>query len=54
MPPRSRSIRARPLARVIQQEVRNPLTDEILFGRLENGGHVRIALDGDALSFQFD
>ena len=35
---------ARPLARVIQTEVRDPLTDEILFGRLENGGTVTIAL----------
>jgi ATP-dependent Clp protease ATP-binding subunit ClpA len=45
---------ARPLARVIQQEVRNRLTDEILFGRLENGGHVTIGLDGEALTFNFD
>jgi ATP-dependent Clp protease ATP-binding subunit ClpA len=45
---------ARPLARVIQQEVRNPLTDEILFGRLENGGHVRIDLADDRLTFAFD
>ena len=45
---------ARPLARVIQQEVRNRLTDEILFGRLENGGHVTIGLEGDALTFSFD
>ena len=45
---------ARPLARVIQQEVRNRLTDEILFGRLEQGGHVIIGLDGDALTFDFD
>ena len=45
---------ARPLARVIQQEVRNRLTDEILFGRLENGGHVTIGLEGDALTFDFD
>jgi ATP-dependent Clp protease ATP-binding subunit ClpA len=45
---------ARPLARVIQQEVRNRLTDEILFGRLENGGHVIIGLEGDALTFEFD
>ena len=29
---------ARPLARVIQTEVRDPLTDEILFGQLEHGG----------------
>src|SRR5262249_49135106 len=33
---------ARPLARVIQTEVRDPLTDEILFGRLEHGGTVTI------------
>jgi ATP-dependent Clp protease ATP-binding subunit ClpA len=45
---------ARPLARVIQQEVRNPLTDEILFGRLENGGHVRIGVADDRLTFAFD
>ena len=31
---------ARPLARVIQTEVRDPLTDEILFGQLEHGGTV--------------
>ena len=45
---------ARPLARVIQQHVRNRLTDEILFGRLENGGQVTIGLEGDALTFSFD
>jgi ATP-dependent Clp protease ATP-binding subunit ClpA len=45
---------ARPLARVIQQEVRNPLTDEILFGRLENGGNVRIGIVEDKLTFGFD
>ena len=47
---------ARPLSRVIQSEVRNPLTDEILFGRLENGGTVRIGLNdaGDALEFAYE
>src|SRR4029078_369665 len=34
----------RPLARVIQTDVRDPLTDEILFGRLEQGGTVTINL----------
>ena len=43
---------ARPLARVIQKEVRDPLTDEILFGRLENGGTVKIGLDGEKLAFE--
>jgi ATP-dependent Clp protease ATP-binding subunit ClpA len=42
---------ARPLARVIQAEVRDPLTDEILFGKLEHGGTVRIRLAGEALAF---
>jgi ATP-dependent Clp protease ATP-binding subunit ClpA len=45
---------ARPLARVIQTEVRDPLTDEILFGRLENGGTVTITLEDGKLAFSFD
>jgi ATP-dependent Clp protease ATP-binding subunit ClpA len=44
---------ARPLARVIQTEVRDRLTDEILFGQLENGGTVTIGMDNDALRFSF-
>jgi ATP-dependent Clp protease ATP-binding subunit ClpA len=44
---------ARPLARVIQTEVRDPLTDEILFGRLESGGTVTIALEDGALRFGY-
>ena len=45
---------ARPLARLIQTEVRNPLTDQILFGELEHGGTVRIGLDGDTLRFDIE
>ena len=45
---------ARPLARVVQAEVRNPLTDELLFGRLEGGGTVRIGLCDDALTFEYE
>jgi ATP-dependent Clp protease ATP-binding subunit ClpA len=45
---------ARPLARVIQTEVRDKLTDEILFGKLENGGTVKIGLDQDTLTFLYD
>ena len=45
---------ARPLARLIQTEVRDPLTDEILFGRLEHGGTVLIGLGDDALRFEVD
>jgi len=44
---------ARPLARVIQTDVRDPLTDQILFGELEHGGTVTIkAVDG-ALTFEY-
>jgi ATP-dependent Clp protease ATP-binding subunit ClpA len=45
---------ARPLARVIQTEVRDPLTDEILFGRLESGGTVTIGLTDGKLNFTFE
>jgi ATP-dependent Clp protease ATP-binding subunit ClpA len=44
---------ARPLARVIQAEVRDRLTDEILFGALEAGGTVTIGHAHDALTFEF-
>jgi ATP-dependent Clp protease ATP-binding subunit ClpA len=45
---------ARPLSRLIQSEVRDPLTDEILFGELENGGTVTIGLDSEKLTFTVD
>jgi ATP-dependent Clp protease ATP-binding subunit ClpA len=45
---------ARPLARVIQKDVRDPLTDQILFGELENGGTVTIGVAGDKLTFTFE
>jgi ATP-dependent Clp protease ATP-binding subunit ClpA len=45
---------ARPLGRVVQREVRDPLTDEILFGRLEHGGTVTIGLAGDGLTFSYE
>jgi ATP-dependent Clp protease ATP-binding subunit ClpA len=45
---------ARPLNRLVQTEVRNPLTDEILFGKLEHGGTVHVGLDGEKLTFDYD
>ena len=44
---------ARPLARVVQKEVRDPLTDQILFGALEHGGTVTIGVADNALSFEY-
>ena len=45
---------ARPLSRLVQTDVRNPLTDEILFGRLEHGGTVHVGFDGEKLTFAYD
>jgi len=36
---------ARPMARVIQEKVKQPLAEELLFGKLKNGGHVRVVLN---------
>ncbi|MGE5385499.1 MAG: ATP-dependent Clp protease ATP-binding subunit ClpA [Betaproteobacteria bacterium] len=36
---------ARPMARLIQDTIRSALADELLFGRLANGGHVTVGLD---------
>ncbi len=44
---------ARPLSRVIQEHVKKPLADEILFGRLVNGGTVRISLKDTELQFDY-
>jgi ATP-dependent Clp protease ATP-binding subunit ClpA len=45
---------ARPLARVIQKEVRDVLTDQILFGALEQGGTVTIDVVDGGLAFTYE
>ncbi|WP_295557137.1 ATP-dependent Clp protease ATP-binding subunit ClpA [uncultured Hyphomicrobium sp.] len=37
---------ARPLARVIQEHIKKPLADELLFGKLEHGGTVKVLVQG--------
>jgi ATP-dependent Clp protease ATP-binding subunit ClpA len=44
---------ARPLARVIQEHIKKPLAEELLFGKLAKGGMARVDLDGAALSFSY-
>jgi ATP-dependent Clp protease ATP-binding subunit ClpA len=45
---------ARPLARVIQEHIKKPLAEELLFGRLSKGGIVRVKrTDEDKLGFEF-
>ncbi|MFW6323917.1 MAG: AAA family ATPase, partial [Desulfovibrionales bacterium] len=43
------SFGARPLSRVIQREIKDSLSDELLFGKLANGGEVVIEVDEDKL-----
>ncbi len=38
---------ARPLARVIQEHIKKPLAEELLFGKLENGGTVKVLVEGE-------
>ena len=44
---------ARPLARVIQEYIKKPLAEELLFGRLTKGGAVKVALKDNKLDFVF-
>jgi ATP-dependent Clp protease ATP-binding subunit ClpA len=45
---------ARPLGRVIENEVKKPLGDELLFGKLENGGHVLVDVKDGKVLFSFN
>ena len=47
-----RKMGARPMARVIQEHIKRPLAEELLFGKLADGGHVRVevAADGQGLA----
>jgi len=42
---------ARPLGRVIQQEIKKPLADQLLFGDLITGGHVKVDIKDNKVSF---
>jgi ATP-dependent Clp protease ATP-binding subunit ClpA len=48
---------ARPLARVIQEYIKKPLADELLFGKLEHGGTVKVLATGEGeerkLAFEY-
>ena len=47
---------ARPLSRIIQEHVKKPIADEILFGKLKHGGVVKVLVDkndADKLAFEY-
>jgi len=46
---------ARPMSRLIQDKIKRPLAEQILFGRLaENGGEVFVHLENDELVFEYE
>jgi ATP-dependent Clp protease ATP-binding subunit ClpA len=45
---------ARPMARIIQQHIKKPLAEELLFGKLAHGGHLIIREEGGKLEFEFE
>jgi ATP-dependent Clp protease ATP-binding subunit ClpA len=44
---------ARPLSRVIEEKVKRPLTDELLFGALENGGTATVDAEGGEIAMRY-
>ncbi|RUO79318.1 ATP-dependent Clp protease ATP-binding subunit ClpA [Pseudidiomarina taiwanensis] len=49
-----RAMGARPMSRVIQEHLKKPLANEILFGKLSQGGHVKVAVKGGALALEIN
>jgi len=45
---------ARPMARIIQEQIKRPLAEELLFGKLNKGGHVSVSVDKGKLKFTID
>lgn len=42
---------ARPMARLIQEQIKKPLAEELLFGRLSQGGHVKVTIEKGKIKF---
>jgi ATP-dependent Clp protease ATP-binding subunit ClpA len=45
---------ARPMARLIQEKIKKPLANDLLFGKLTQGGHVRIYVENNELAFAIE
>ena len=48
------SMGARPMARLIQDRIKKPLAEELLFGKLAGGGEIRISVENDEFSFELE
>ncbi len=51
-----RQMGARPMAKLIQEKIKKPLAEEILFGKLEQGGKARVSIDAktEELAFEYE
>ena len=49
-----RAFGARPLGRVIQEHVKRQMSEEVLFGKLENGGRVTVDVKDDEVVFEYE
>lgn len=45
---------ARPIQRLIAEKIKRPLVDEVLFGKLEKGGHIDVSMEDGKLAFHFE
>ncbi len=45
---------ARPMARLIQEKIKKPLANDLLFGKLAQGGHVKVYVEGYELAFAIE
>ena len=45
---------ARPLTRIIQEHIKKPLAEELLFGTLAKGGHVKVGMKKGELDLQIE
>ncbi|HIP52523.1 MAG TPA: ATP-dependent Clp protease ATP-binding subunit ClpA, partial [Chromatiales bacterium] len=45
---------ARPMARLIQEKIKKPLAEALLFGELKNGGQVRVGVENGELAFDME
>ena len=46
-----RKMGARPMARLIQEQIKKPLAEELLFGKLNHGGHVKVGVEKGKIKF---
>jgi ATP-dependent Clp protease ATP-binding subunit ClpA len=44
---------ARPLSRLIQEKIKKPIAEQILYGKLSKGGNIKVDIKNNELSFEY-